>query len=89
MAQSGPAPDLLISDVGLPGLNGRQLADAVRAVRPDLPVLLITGFAGKALDDADLPAGMEILRKPFSLDDMVERARVMLGAKTSAAAVGE
>lgn len=40
--------DLLISDVGLPGLNGRQLADAARATHPGLKVLLMTGYAESA-----------------------------------------
>ena len=79
--------DLMITDVGLPGLNGRQLADAARARKPDLPILLITGFAGKALNDWDLPAGMEVLRKPFELHDLSERVRAMLASATSEAAV--
>jgi CheY-like chemotaxis protein len=75
---SGIALDLIITDVGLPGLNGRQLADAARAMRPNLPILLITGFAGNALDDWGLPAGIEVLRKPFSLDEITDRVRKML-----------
>lgn len=70
--------DLIITDIGLPGLNGRQLADAARAIRPHLPVLLITGYAGKALDNSALPSGMEILRKPFLLDELTARVRAML-----------
>jgi PAS domain S-box-containing protein len=70
--------DLLISDVGLPGMNGRQLADAAREFRPNLPVLLITGYAGTALEDMGLAPGMEILRKPFTLEALAERAREML-----------
>ena len=87
-AENGPAgialarcPEpigLLITDVGLPGMNGRQLADAVRAGRPALPVLFITGYAGDALDDARLPSGMEVLRKPFDVDKLIAQVRVML-----------
>jgi signal transduction histidine kinase len=68
IVQSGEALDLLITDVGLPGLNGRQLADAARTLDPDLPVLFITGYAGEALDSHPLPKGMIVLRKPFSLE---------------------
>jgi CheY-like chemotaxis protein len=58
--------DLLVADVGLPGgLNGRQLADAAREIWPDLPTLLITGYAGGALAKA-LPPGMSLLTKPFT-----------------------
>jgi len=76
--ESGMPFDLLITDVGLPGLNGRQLADAAHTREPDLPILLITGFAGKALDDWGLPAGMEIMKKPFELDELSARVRAML-----------
>jgi signal transduction histidine kinase/CheY-like chemotaxis protein len=70
--------DLLVTDVGLPGLNGRQLAEAGRTLHPNLRVLLVTGYAGKSLEDARLPQGMEILRKPFTLDQLVDRARELL-----------
>jgi PAS domain S-box-containing protein len=72
--------DLLVTDVGLPGLNGRQLADAAREHRPTLPVLFITGYAGVALDGG-LPAGMAAITKPFSLDDFVERVGAMFAVE--------
>ena len=80
--QAGERFDLLITDVGLPGLNGRQLADAARMAQPNLPVLFITGFAGGALGDVQLPAGMEVLRKPFALEELAARVRAMLRAAT-------
>ena len=73
--------DLLVTDVGLPLLNGRQLADAARAARPSLPVLMITGYAGEALVNIALPDGVEILRKPFSLGELAERIRAMLAPR--------
>jgi signal transduction histidine kinase/CheY-like chemotaxis protein len=76
--ESGAPLDLLITDVGLPGLNGRQLADAARMLKPELPILLITGFAGNALGDLGLPAGMEVLKKPFALAEMIARVRSIL-----------
>ncbi len=78
-AARSPGPiDLLITDVGLPGLNGRQLADAARTSRPGLPVLFITGYAGTALDGSPLASGMEIMHKPFTIDRLVARASAML-----------
>jgi CheY-like chemotaxis protein len=68
IVQSGEVFDLLITDVGLPGLNGRQLADVARALNPNLPILFITGYAGEALDAQPLPNGMVVMRKPFSLE---------------------
>jgi CheY-like chemotaxis protein/anti-sigma regulatory factor (Ser/Thr protein kinase) len=79
--------DLLVTDVGLPGLSGRQLADAARAATPDLRVLFITGYAGTALDDARLTDGMEILRKPFALDELAARVAAILSQ--SAARAGD
>lgn len=75
--ESGEPLDLLISDVGLPGLNGLQLADAARVARPDLPILLITGYAGKAAETLQLAQNMELLRKPFTLDELAERVQAM------------
>ena len=54
---SDASVDLLLTDVGLPGMNGRQLADAGRELRPGLRVLLVTGYASKALGDAPLAPG--------------------------------
>ncbi|WP_404367935.1 PAS domain-containing protein [Sphingomonas sp. MMS24-J45] len=73
--------DLLITDVGLPGgMNGRQVADAVRAVRADLPVLFITGFAENAVvGDGPLEPGMALIAKPFGMDTLAARVREMLG----------
>ncbi|HMK90665.1 MAG TPA: ATP-binding protein [Methylocystis sp.] len=75
---SGEPLDLLITDVGLPGMSGLQLAEAARATRPDLPILIITGYADKSLGTLRLTAGMEVLRKPFTLDDVVARAQALL-----------
>jgi CheY-like chemotaxis protein len=83
IVQSGRHLDLLVSDVGLPGINGRQLADAARDAMPSLPVLLITGYAGQALDDIHLADGMEIMRKPFLLEDLAARVKARLPGQRS------
>ena len=72
--------DLLITDVGLPGgLNGRQVADAGRSVRPGLKVLFITGYAANAAIGAgQLEAGMEVLTKPFNILELERRVGEML-----------
>ncbi len=73
--------DLLITDVGLPGMNGRQLADQARETRPDLKVLFITGYAESAgMSDGVLQPGMEMITKPFDLDDLSRRVRAMASA---------
>jgi signal transduction histidine kinase len=71
--------DLLISDVGLPGFNGRQLADAACVHRPGLKVLFITGYAHNAAVSNDLLSpGMQMITKPFALETLAERIRDMI-----------
>ncbi len=79
--RSNQRVDLLITDVGLPGgLNGRQVADAAQALRPDLKVLFITGYAENAvLNHGHIGPGMELLTKPFAVDDLARRVERMLG----------
>jgi CheY-like chemotaxis protein len=86
-----PEIELLFTDVGLPGgMNGRQLADEARKLRPDLKVLFTTGYARNAIvHDGRLDPGVSLLTKPFTfaalaakLDDLLRRgersARVLL-----------
>lgn len=78
--QSEARVDLLITDVGLPGgLNGRQVADAGRALRPGLKVLFITGYAENAvIGNGHLDPGMQILTKPFALQALGDKIREMI-----------
>ena len=80
MLHAEHAIDLLVTDVGLTGgLNGRQVADAGRQVRPALPVLFITGYAASAAVGAgQLDKGMEVLTKPFTAAELERRARALL-----------
>jgi PAS domain S-box-containing protein len=72
--------DLLVSDIGLPGgMNGRQMADVARQLRPNLKVLFITGYAEQALlGDGRLEPGMQVMTKPFALAAMAQRIKEML-----------
>ena len=72
--------DLLVTDVGLPGgMNGRQVADAGRALRPELKVLFITGYAENAvLSHGHLDPGMHVLTKPFVMEALASRIRGMI-----------
>jgi len=68
--------DLLVTDIGLPGLNGRQVADAARIARPDLKVLFMTGYAeNAALASGFLEPGMALITKPFAMDVLANRIR--------------
>jgi hypothetical protein len=71
--------DLLVTDVGLPGMNGRQLADQARESRPGLKILFITGYAENvAIARGFLQPGMEMITKPFDLDNLSQRIREMV-----------
>lgn len=81
--QSSERIDLLVSDVGLPGMNGRQLADIARQHRPGLRVLFMTGYAEQAASSGFLDSGMDMISKPFSIDHLAARVRNMLAGKAS------
>jgi CheY-like chemotaxis protein len=77
--ESGRALNLLITDIGLPGMNGRTLADRARALYPDLPILLMTGYAENAvLTNGFLGPGMEMITKPFALTVLTEKVQTIL-----------
>ena len=71
--------DLLISDVGLPGMNGRQLAEIGRQIRPELKVLFITWYAEHAaVRGGFLDPGMQLITKPFTFDLLTAKVREMI-----------
>jgi PAS domain S-box-containing protein len=64
---------LLLTDLTMPGLDGVGLATRVRALRPDIPIVLITGYSAPAAKEAVQEAGINaVLLKPVSLDDLGE-----------------
>ncbi|KPW94408.1 MULTISPECIES: hybrid sensor histidine kinase/response regulator [Pseudomonas syringae group] len=71
--------NLLLTDVGLPGMNGRQLAEILQQLKPCLPVLFLTGYAEKAMSRADfLGPYMQLMTKPFTLELFASRVAGML-----------
>ena len=71
---------LMVTDVGLPGVNGRKLADEARAHRPGMKVLFMTGYADSTLIEKALPEGFGLIHKPFDLDDLTARAQALISA---------
>lgn len=72
--------DLLVSDFGLPGMNGHQLVEIARQHRPELKVLFITGYAPNAEVRGDfLGPGMDMLAKPFNIDVLATKVRQLIG----------
>jgi CheY-like chemotaxis protein len=71
--------DLLVSDIGLPGMNGRAMAGAARKRRPGLNVLLMTGYASEAAAaDGFLEPGMQLITKPFTVELLARRIGDMI-----------
>ena len=79
IAENDPSIDLLLTDVGMPMMNGRELAQRVRDWRPEVPVLFMTGYAENALNRQDfLGEGMDMITKPFHMAEFLEKVRKML-----------
>ena len=79
LLQSDRRIDLMVSDVVLPHIDGRKLAEIARAARPNLKVLFLTGYAEKAAVRGDfLDPGMDMLTKPFALDALGVKVRSMI-----------
>lgn len=83
MLQAEPAVDGLITDLSMPGMDGLAVIRAVRASHPDMPAILLTGYAG---DDAALALGrlfdgaVSLMRKPVTDDQLLDRLSAMLAA---------
>ena len=74
-----PRVDLLFTDIMMPDMNGRQLADRVRALRPGLPVLFTTGYTRNAVvQNGMLDAGVAFLPKPFTMAQLAMKVHAVL-----------
>lgn len=74
--QNDPSINLLLSDVGLPRMSGRKLADVARGWREKLPILFMTGYAETALNrQVFLGEGMDMLVKPFQISELLDKVR--------------
>jgi PAS domain S-box-containing protein len=70
---------LLLTDVGLPGMNGRQLADEAKRLNPKIRVLYMTGYARNAIShNGLLDAGVSLLPKPFTVGGLARKVREVL-----------
>ena len=68
--------DLMMTDVGLPDMDGKALAIKARELRPTLPILFASGYA----ENIDAPAGMHVIGKPFSIDQLRDKVKAILSA---------
>ena len=77
-----PDISLLFTDVGLPGMNGQDLADHARASRPELKIVFTSGYARNAIvHHGRLDPGVELLSKPFTFATLGTRIRRLLDEK--------
>ena len=67
--------DLLMTDKGLPDMDGTELAKRAAGLRPDLPILFASGYA----ENIDVPPGMHMIGKPFSIDQLRDKVKSILG----------
>ena len=75
--------DLLVTDVIMPGHNGRELALMVAELNPEIAVLYVSGYSGEALTQRGiLDADVMLLKKPFQLDVLVQEVRAILDARS-------
>ena len=70
--------DLVFTDFAMPGMNGHQLAAAIKASAPDQPVIMITGHAGTLLPSPDVDF---VVSKPFGLENLREAIAKVLPAE--------
>ena len=78
LLEEGPF-DLLLSDIRMPGMNGVELFERVRQLRPETPVLLMTAFAFEGLVQRAMEEGVfAVLSKPFKVDDLIRALSVAL-----------
>jgi CheY-like chemotaxis protein len=79
IVRDGRAFDLLFTDVIMPGLNGRQLAEEIQKVRPELKVLFTSGYTENAIiHHGRLDEGVLLLAKPYRKSDMATMIRKAL-----------
>jgi CheY-like chemotaxis protein len=71
--------DLLVTDLTMPGIGGRELAERLRAERPELKVMFMSGFADSdTFSGGPIPASTAFLEKPFTFAHLTERVRSLV-----------
>jgi len=79
LAEGQPVIDLLLTDMILPGMSGRELATELRRLRPTLRTIIMSGYTGDTYPALEgLPDGVAYLEKPFALAELREKVRAEL-----------
>jgi two-component system cell cycle sensor histidine kinase/response regulator CckA len=77
--EAGLAPCLIATDVAMPGMDGLELARAVRARHPDLPILLLSGYSASTVDSDLAGQGMHFLAKPYTPESLLAAVKKAIG----------
>jgi CheY-like chemotaxis protein len=78
-AHRGPI-DLMVTDVLMPGMSGRELADVLAETRPEMPVLFVSGYTDEVVvEKGRIEPGMHLLLKPYTVETLGRRIRELLG----------
>jgi PAS domain S-box-containing protein len=80
LSRLGESPELLLTDVRMPGKTGPELADELRRDHPDLQVLFISGYLGQTLEGTQFDPIADLLRKPFSAEALIKRVNTKIRA---------
>jgi len=80
-ALAAGAPDLVLIDFAMPGMNGAELAREARRLHPGLPIVFVTGFAESDQLESALGSDVPVLRKPFGIDELAAVVAAYLGPK--------
>ena len=73
-------PDVLLTDFVLPGMSGQGLIDSLRAIRPELKVLLMSGYAPNDMAPAAAPDAGAFLQKPFTITELADAIQSLVDA---------
>jgi DNA-binding NtrC family response regulator len=76
--------DILVTDVVMPGLNGKELAQAVTALQPDIAVLFTSGYPDQDLESRDIAGAVSLLRKPYTAEALARTVRETLDLRAPA-----
>jgi len=80
LEQHAGAIHLVLTDIKMPGMNGRELGRHVEQRWPGKPILYMSGFASEVFQGGLLEPGAPFLSKPFTQDDLAHKVRALLGA---------
>ena len=87
LLNAGESVDVLVTDLSMPGMDGLSLIRAAQAYQPDLPAILLTGYAGEGTSLAvtgAISGSFSLLRKPITAEHLAEQIAVLLEARRGA-----